>query len=193
FINSGVGEKDLVAITSPSGQIGFLQQLTSDKEALRSAVARLNYRTQTKTDMEKPPMSEYIAAKIREGDEQALAYYTQEIQKQNCIRVRTTLICSVSPQAARQMAKNRAQEITVESAPAKEKRMGLVEGLMRTAAQLPGRKLVFVISDGFYLNDFKTGSLDRIKRVTDAAGRAGVVIYTLDARGILGDSIDITN
>src|SRR5690349_722083 len=27
FINSGVGEKDLVAITSPSGQIGFLQQL----------------------------------------------------------------------------------------------------------------------------------------------------------------------
>ena len=48
-----------------------------------------------------------------------------------------------------------------------------------------------MISDGFYLNDKKTGSLDRIKKVTDAAGRAGVVIYTLDARGIVGDSIDI--
>jgi hypothetical protein len=64
---------------------------------------------------------------------------------------------------------------------------------MRTAAQLPGRKLVFVISDGFYLNDRRTGGLDRIKKVTDAAGRAGVVIYTLDARGIVSDSIDITN
>ncbi len=64
---------------------------------------------------------------------------------------------------------------------------------MRTAAQIPGRKLVFVISDGFYLSDFKTGAIDRIRRVTDAAGRAGVVIYTLDARGIVGDSIDVTN
>jgi hypothetical protein len=52
---------------------------------------------------------------------------------------------------------------------------------------------VFVISDGFYLTDTKTGSIDKIKRVTDAAGRAGVVIYTLDARGIVSDSIDIVN
>jgi len=29
--------------------------------------------------------------------------------------------------------------------------------------------------------------------VTDAAGRAGVVIYTLDARGIIGESLDVTN
>lgn len=87
----------------------------------------------------------------------------------------------------------RAQQMVVESAPATDDTLRLLEGLMRTAAQLPGRKLVFVISDGFYLSDRKTGAIDRIKRVTDAAGRAGVVIYTLDARGIIGDSIDITN
>lgn len=193
FIDRGIGRGDLVAITSPSGQIGFLQQFTDDKAALRSAVARLNYRAETKTDMEKPPMSEYIAAKIREGDEQALIYYTQEIQRQNCIRVRSQIICSVTPQGARQMAKNRASQIAIESAPATDNTLRLLEGLMRTAAQLPGRKLVFVVSDGFYLNDTKTGSIDRIKRITDAAGRAGVVIYTLDARGLFGDSIDVTN
>jgi VWFA-related protein len=196
FIDRGIGDNDLVAITSPSGQIGFLQQLTANKEALRSAVTRLNYRTNTRTDMEKPPMSEYIALKIREGDEQALNYYTQEIQKQNCMKGAKgdePAICSVTPQGARQMAKTRANQIAVESAPSTADTLRLLEGLMRTAAQLPGRKLVFVISDGFYLNDFKTGSLDRIKRVTDAAGRAGVVIYTLDARGIVSDSIDVTN
>jgi len=193
FIDRGMGEKDLVAITSPSGQVGFLQQFTANKDALRSAVARLNYRTDTKIDMEKPPMSEYIAMKIREGDEQALAYYSQEIQRQNCIKVRTTLICSVSPQSAMQMAKVRANEIMVQSAPATDNTLRLLEGLMRTAAQLPGRKLVFFISDGFYLSDTKTGAIDRIKRVTDAAGRAGVVIYTLDARGIVSDAIDIVN
>ncbi|HEX3251698.1 MAG TPA: VWA domain-containing protein [Pyrinomonadaceae bacterium] len=195
FIERGIGEKDQVAITSPSGQIGFLQQFTADKDALRAAVARLNYRTNTKTDMDQPPMSEYIASKIREGDQQAINYYIEEIQKQNCFRVSGAErpICTVSPQSAKQLVQLRAQQIVVESAPATDDTLRLLEGLMRTAAQVPGRKVVFVISDGFYLNDRKTGSLDRIKKVTDAAGRAGVIIYTLDARGIVGDSIDVTN
>lgn len=193
FIDRGIGEGDLIAITSPSGQIGFLQQFTADREALRSAVARLNYRTNTKTDMQQPPMSEYIAQKIREGDEQMMTFYIQEIQKQACFRAGGQTICTISPQAAKQQVRMRAQQMVVESAPATDDTLRLLEGLMRTAAQIPGRKLVFVISDGFYLNDVKTGAIDRIKKVTDAAGRAGVVIYTLDARGIISDSIDVTN
>ncbi|HEY2975286.1 MAG TPA: VWA domain-containing protein [Pyrinomonadaceae bacterium] len=193
FIDHGMVENDQVAITSASGQIGFLQQFTDDKVALRSAVDRLNYRTNTKIDMDNPPMSEYIALKIREGDEQAITYYTQQVQQQNCFRASGTLICTVTPQSAREMVKQRAQEIVVNAAPDTDNTLRLLEGLMRSAGQLPGRKLVFFISDGFYLNDVKTGSRDRIKRITDAAGRAGVVIYTLDARGIIGESLDVTN
>jgi VWFA-related protein len=189
FIDNRVHENDLVAITSPSGQVGFLQQFTANKDALHSAVARLNYRNAPKTDVDQPPMSQYIAMKIREGDEQAMIYYIQEIQKQHCYMG----ICSVTPDGARQMVRNRAQQIVAESAPSTDDTLRLLEGLMRTAAQIPGRKLVFVISDGFYLSDSKTTSIDRLKRVTDAAGRAGVVIYTLDARGIVGDGVDLTN
>jgi len=193
FIDHRINENDLVAITSSSGQVGFLQQFTANKDALRSAVDRLNYRALAKLDMDKPPMSEYLAMKIRDGDEQALTYYVQELQKEYCIRIRGGVICNITPQSARQMVRNRANEIVTESAPAAADTLRLLEGLMRTAAQLPGRKLVFVISDGFYLTDRKTGSIDRIRRVTEAAGRAGVVIYTLDARGIVNDTIDITN
>jgi VWFA-related protein len=192
YINRGIGEKDLVAITSPSGQIGFLQQLTASKDALRTAVARLSYRANPKLDMENPPMSEYIAMKIRDGDESAMTFYVQEIQKQTCYRAGQTVICPMSPQSIRQQVRNRAQQIVVQSAPSVDDTLRLLEGLMRTAAQLPGRKLVFVISDGFFLTDKKYGAIDRIKRVTDAAGRAGVVIYTLDARGIVGESIDVS-
>lgn len=191
FINKGIGENDQVAITSPSGQVGFLQQFTANKEALRTAVARLNYRANPKLDMGSPPMSEYIASKIRDGDESAMTYYVVEMQKQTCYRAGNQLICPMSPQSIRQQVRNRAQQIVLESAPSTADTLRLLEGLMRTAAQLPGRKLVFLISDGFFLNDKKFGSIDRIKRVTDAAGRAGVVIYTLDARGIVGESIDI--
>ena len=190
FIDHRAGENDLVAITSPSGQIGFLQQFTASKDALRLAVARLNYRANPRLDTGKPEMSEYLASRIRDGDEQAMTYYVQELQKQTCFRTRAGMICPVGPQALRQEVRNRAQQVVLESAPATDDTLRLLEGLMRTAAQLPGRKLVFVISDGFFLNDKKYGAIDRIKKVTDAAGRAGVVIYTLDARGIVGDSID---
>ncbi len=193
FINQGMGENDQVAITSSSGQIGFLQQFTDDKVALRSAVARLNYRANTKLDMDNPPMSEYIALKIREGDDQVLTYYVQELQKQNCFKAGGAVICTMSPQAMRIMVRERAQEMVTMAAPDTDNTLILLEGMMRTAGQLPGRKLVFMISDGFYLNDRKTGAHDRIKKITDAAGRAGVVIYTLDARGIISESLDVTN
>jgi len=195
FIDHGMTESDQVAITSSSGQIGFLQQLTDDKIALRSAVARLNYRANTKIDMDNPPMSEYVALKIREGDEATVSYYVSEVLKQNCFRPSpgSDYICLVSPQSARQLVIERAQMMVMQAAPDTDNTLILLEGLMRTAAQLPGRKVVFLISDGFYLNDRKSGSRDRLKRITDAAGRAGVVIYTLDARGIISESLDVTN
>jgi VWFA-related protein len=182
-----------VAITSSSGQIGFLQQFTDDRAALRSAVARLNYKANPKFDMDKPPMSEYIALKIREGDEAALAYYVTEMQKQQCYGAGGTVQCPVTPQAMRLLVRERAQEITTFTAPAVDNTLIMLEALMRTAGQLPGRKILFMVSDGFYLNDRKTGSIDRIRRITSAAGRAGVVINTLDARGIISESLSVDN
>jgi len=193
FVDNGIGQKDLVAITSSSGQIGFLQQFTNDQIALRSAVARLNYRANTKTDMDSPPMSEYIAAQIRSGDESTISYYVSELMKQNSFRAGNQQITLVSPQAARHLVIQRAQQIVTQSTPDTVNTLQLLEGLMRTVGQLPGRKLVFVISDGFFLNDRETNSRDRIKRVTEAAGRAGVIIYTLDARGLIGEGLDVTN
>ena len=195
FVDGGMADNDQVAITSSSGQIGFLQQFTSDRSALRSAVARLNYRGgPNKQDMFQPPMSEYIALKIREGDEATISFYVSEMMKQECVHdPGGGIICNILPQAMRHLVLERAQMITTQTAPDTVNTLALLEGLMRTAAQLPGRKLVFVISDGFYLSERTMASRDKVKKVTDAAGRAGVVIYTLDARGIIGENLDVTN
>ena len=196
FIDRGMADNDQVAITSSSGQIGFLQQFTADRFALRSAVARLNFRGQpSKTDMFRPPMSEYIAMKIRDGDRAVMEYYMSEMMKQECYKSAPggPYSCYVSPQSMRQMIIERANMITMQAAPDTRNTLALLQGLMRTAAQLPGRKLVFVISDGFYLNDREMNPHDRIRKITEAAGRAGVVINTLDARGIIGENFDVTN
>ncbi|HXT63033.1 MAG TPA: VWA domain-containing protein [Pyrinomonadaceae bacterium] len=193
FIDAGVAEHDQVAVTSASGQIGFLQQFTDDKVVLQTAVARLKYRGNSKVDTDGPPMTEYMASRIRDGDEAAIGYYVSEVMKQNCFTHSGEVVCMVNTQGARSLVIERARQIVVQSAPDTDNSLIQLEGLMRTAGQLPGRKLVFVISDGFYLNDRQYGSTERIKRITDAAGRAGVVIYTLDARGIISGEMDATN
>ena len=45
FIDKQMGQNDQAAIASGTGQIGFLQQLTSDRVVLRAALNRLNYRS----------------------------------------------------------------------------------------------------------------------------------------------------
>jgi VWFA-related protein len=192
FVNHGMAPHDQVAITSTSGQVGFLQQFTDNKSVLQLAVARLSYRGSTNSDTDSPPMSEYMALKIQQGDESAISYYVQELLKQNCFRVNGEFQCTISPQSARVQVLVRARRISTLSSPEIRNTLVTLEGLMRTAAQLPGRKLLFLISDGFYLNDRQTGSMDRIKKIADAAGRAGVVIYTLDARGLIAALPDAT-
>jgi VWFA-related protein len=193
FINKGMSETDQVAVTSSSGQIGFLQQFTDNKVVLEAAVARLSYRAESKVDTEKPPMSEYMALKIQQGDERAISYYVAEMMKQNCFTVNGETVCMINPQSARTLVLLRARGISTMSAPGTANTLEMLAGLMRTVAQLPGRKMLFLMSDGFYLNDRQTGSMERIKKITEAAGRAGVVIYTLDARGLITEALDATN
>jgi hypothetical protein len=61
-----------------------------------------------------------------------------------------------------------------------------LESVMRSVSTMSGRKLVFLISDGFFLNDRSTGYSNKISRITDAAVRGNLVIYSVDARGLGG-------
>ncbi|MEO6394274.1 MAG: VWA domain-containing protein [Pyrinomonadaceae bacterium] len=192
FLDNAMLVNDQVAITSSSGQLGFLQQFTDDKFVLREAVAKLSFRTRRMPDIEKPPMSEYLAAQINNGDKEALDFYLLQLLRDNTIKVNGETIQFVDPASARAMVMNRAREVSMQAGPSTDDTLKMLEGLMRTAAQLPGRKLVFVMSDGFLLTDRRATSSERIKRITDGANRAGVVIYTIDVRGLVNTGLDAT-
>src|SRR5215472_3294718 len=120
FIDRGMADNDQVAITSSSGQIGFLQQFTTDRFALRSAVARLNYRANpNKQDTLQPPMSEYVAMKIRDGDSATIDYYVSEVMRHECYQSApgAPYTCDISPQAIRHLVIERAQMIASQTAP----------------------------------------------------------------------------
>src|SRR6185503_10662001 len=71
FIDNEMVETDRVAIASPSGDIGFLQQFTDNKTVLRAAAARLTQKPYNVRDMsrETTPMSEYMALTIERKDD----------------------------------------------------------------------------------------------------------------------------
>lgn len=76
--------------------------------------------------------------------------------------------------------------------------MGAIRMLVDGMRQLPGgRKAVVLFSDGIQLRDAPGQkavlNVDDARRVTDAANRSAVVIYSIDARGLVNTALDATD
>src|SRR5688572_448141 len=79
FVENGMGPMDQVAIVSSSGQIGFLQQFSDHKAVVRSAIARIERLPSVVQDTGNPPMTDYVALRISQGDNEAITYYTNDM------------------------------------------------------------------------------------------------------------------
>jgi VWFA-related protein len=185
FIEREMNQSDLVAISSASGQIGFLQQLTDNKAVLRAALARLKYVPYSVRDTEQPAMSEYMALKIEQRDRDALGYYVQRCLHDNP---------RYTPTKCLEVVSDRARVVIQQASAVTSNTLYSLESLMRSSGQSKGRKLVLLISDGFFLGALsRYGNVfDKLPQITDEARRHGVVIYTIDARGLISGQADAT-
>jgi VWFA-related protein len=190
FIDQEMVETDHVVIASPSGDIGFLQQFTDNKTVLRAAAARLTQKPYNVGDMsrETTPMSEYMALTIeRKADPRVFQFYVDE-----CLK-------TAPPRYPRRSCEveiiNRARLILLQAASVIVNTYSSLERLIQSSAMLPGRKLAFFVSDGFLLEtgSRSAGTGDTLSRIIDEAMRAGVVVYTIDARGLISGQLDATN
>ena len=199
FLEGEMNSKDSVAITSSSGQIGFLQQFTNNKRVLEAAIARLNPRPyDVQGDrIGNTVMPEYLALSIdttKSADDKVLSFYLDECMKQTTTaglsrREYLTLRASCEVQI-----KSTARSILMQAATVTANTYGSLESLMRSSGRLPGRKLAFFVSDGFLLEPGRGPVLrDKLDQIIDAAQRAGVVVYTIDARGLVTLELDATN
>ncbi|HSE17666.1 MAG TPA: VWA domain-containing protein [Pyrinomonadaceae bacterium] len=181
FINNMLGPNDQVAITSASGQIGFLQQLTNNPVVLRAALDRLKMVPGATPDTQRPYISPYAAYVIEERhDRQLFDYFVEQTLRANGMREPDRPIAiSMVQQRTRMIL--RQSDATVKNA------LSSLVNLMRATAKLPGRKLVFFISDGFLPNFTGSDFTSMMDRATSTANRSSVVIYSVDARGLATD------
>ena len=144
FIEKEMGQNDQAAIASASGQIGFLQQLTSDRTMLKLAVDRLSPRSYSVRDSDRPPMSEYEALLIDRLDREVFEFFVTETIRLNP---------GMSRDSAGHMVRARAQAVQSQAARINDNTLSGLQTLVKTAKNLPGRKLLFFLSGGFLMEN----------------------------------------
>jgi len=185
LIDKSMGVHDRAVIFAASGQLGFLQQLTDNKAVLHAALQRLNFLSAGAEDSRWPPMTEGHAALIEQNDPDIIAYF--------CLAMKGTGWDSAysskggggcSPQLI-QAIHERADRLAEISVGIAERSLSALRDLVRSSAALPGRKVIFFLSDGFVLQPQRSDIGQRLQLLTDAAARFGIVIYSLDTRGLV--------
>ena len=184
LVRTSVGPHDKAAIFAASGALGSAQYLVSDKAALLIVLEKLNFQSAGVEDTAWPPMTEGHALLIEQNDWDVINYFLAHLQKVDPFMGRDLNPGKPDPRLVQQI-RERAAQLASMSATIGERTLSALRDLVRSSSVLPGRKAVFFLSDGFVLQPQRSNVLDRLRQVTDAAARLGIVIYSLDTRGLV--------
>jgi VWFA-related protein len=200
FLTNEMTMADSAVITTASGQIGFLEQFTNNKQVLSTAIERLSPRQYEvrsygtgSTQMREFDALIIDTSESKKVNSEVLNYYIRECVVQTSSPKTIPVARAAIAMTCETQVRNSARAVLIQSAKLTQNMYASLDSVMRSAAKSPGRKLAFFISDGFLLDagphapDLR-GSLDTI---IDSAQKAGVVVYTIDSRGLTNDGVDM--
>jgi VWFA-related protein len=178
--------EDQAAIFTTSGTVSL--DFTADREKLTSALNALKTHARS-TQGDCPQMSYYMADLIlNQVDRDA----TSKV-------IADTLTCTFHGTAkgdpseiekAKQLAMGKAFEMISTGRVESENALSLLQEVIRVAARTPGRRSIVLVSPGFLTVD--PGAQDKAMALIEQAVQAGVVVNTLDVRGVETTGISAT-
>lgn len=167
-----------IAIFTISGQGN--QDFTSDRDKLLAALSQLKPRPIGGPGLlDCPPIDYYIAAQVeRYHDERAFRMVMQEVNACQFDGKAT------SEQALEGLTRSRVNQVMQAGETQLQLTLQSVNDIVRRVAALPGRRTIVFLSPGMYVVEEQAALTDYLNR----AIRAGVVINTLDIRGLHTES-----
>ncbi len=195
LLNTSMGPNDRIGIFSASGQLAVMQELTNDKAALLALLEKYNFMNPGVQGLGSPPMTEAQALLIEQNDYRALEYfvgailgkpvsYEPPVGWKDLSRTPDYSFPGSAVRAERE-TRRRAAAIAETSLVIAGRTLSALRNLLRSSEALPGRKLVFFLSDGFVLQYQRSDIAARLTDLTTAAARAGIIMYSLDSRGLV--------
>jgi VWFA-related protein len=166
-------DQDLAAIVTSVGSLGVVEQFTRDRRILRYAVDRLGARPNARDSLFSP----YLAAMVDRGDREAL-------QVARAIYIAEEHASPTDPTIT-QMVQMKARQVLSEATYLRRAALITLREVIQRMSDLPGQRLIVMVSDGFTLFDHGGGhDTGDLQSVTSRAVRSGVVIYSIDAKGL---------
>jgi VWFA-related protein len=185
FVDQQMQDGDLVAIIRTGGGIGALQQFTSDKRMLYAAIEKIRW------NLTGTGLTGAFAPYTPDPLENTVVTLDQSAEKNEQTRAindRTRQIQKERSEAAREFTQ-RSNQFRTNSFVSGT--LGAISYVVRGMKDLPGRKSIMLLSDGFEIFDRSNEGigesglvLERLRKLIDEANRSSVVIYSLDARGV---------
>ena len=173
FIDERLTDRDLAAIVTSAGSLGVVEQFTRDRRLLRYAVDRLSSRPNARDSRFTP----YIAGLVDRGDRDAM-------QVARAIYIAEEGGAPNDP-SIMQLVQARARQVLSEASYLRRATLITMREVVQRLSDMPGQRLLVMVSDGFTLFDnFGGQDTNDLQSVTSLAVRSGVVIYSIDAKGL---------
>ena len=168
FIDKGVQAGDLVAVVRTGGSMDGLQPFTTDRRILHSAIDSLKWNAFSRSGVEAfEAVNRFAIMGDSSHGPEAAAQTTMAIGDFSALNAERSAVMAAGT-------------------------LGALNLVIAGARDLPGRKAMLVVSEGFEL--LEQGRFDNVPqparvraaldRAIDRATRAGVVIYSIDMRGL---------
>ncbi|HEU4597492.1 MAG TPA: VWA domain-containing protein [Pyrinomonadaceae bacterium] len=165
YVDEQMGPNDLAAIIRTSAGMGALQQFTSDKRQLHAAIERVRWYPFGRSGvgifqpLEGKPLADMPRPGGGRGGEEE-----EDTRRGESVDDLREEVFAVGT-------------------------LGALNFIVKGMKELPGRKSIVMFSEGFTIYRGEgmaqsTRMLEGMRRLSDLANRASVVIYTIDARGL---------
>jgi VWFA-related protein len=182
FINGEMRAADLGGVYV-NGSL-WRTRLTNDRQELLDGVRALTPSLETPAKrlaalVTYPRIpSEFDALRIENGDKGR----AEEIAQENCTSEPTSCAQEGGREYVEELVEAKAKTYIQEARRAAASTVQMLDHATRNLARLDGRKTILLVSEGFFVDDLRA----ELPRIAGQAARAGITIYTLNARGTAG-------
>jgi len=185
FLTEKLHERDVVALVGTAEGTRWAGRWPEGREALLAVLGRLQARRVGERAAD--ALTDYEAMRIDRDNDPLVTDRVLRRFVANRVITRETRVRGDGPdqgenlETERSQVRARAAQVYLRSAAANETTLGVLERSLGALASVRGRKSLVLASGGF-VHDLR---LPGFRRVVDEARRANVVLYFLDARGLV--------